>query len=84
MVNKFINITKETILAFKRGRISELPSSIKLYDNNTKPCKQCRKSFKFIAHNTIYCNSCKQKRKTISYRHSKRKQRSLDVQKVAL
>jgi len=77
-------IIKETLKAYYRGRISKLPNSIQLYKNNTKPCKQCRKPFSFTAHNTLYCETCKQKRKTISYRHSKRKQRSLDVQKVAL
>ena len=37
-----------------------------------------------LNQDTLYCKSCKQKRRTISYRHSKRRQRSLDVQKVAL
>jgi Zn finger protein HypA/HybF involved in hydrogenase expression len=77
-------IIQETLNAFKRGRMSSLPNTVKYYSRNSKPCKQCRKSFTFIAHNTLYCKSCKQKRRTISYRHSKRRQRSLDVQKVAL
>ena len=75
-------LIKSTLRTYKVGRLSELPSSMKLYKDNTKPCKQCRKSFKFVAHNTLYCESCKQKRKIISYRESKRRQRSLDVQKV--
>ncbi len=77
-------LIKGTLLAYNIGRISELPNMIKLYKNNTKPCKQCRKTFQFVAHNTLYCNSCKQKRKTISYRHSKRRLRTLNVQKVDL
>ena len=76
------SLIESTLRAYDLGRISDLPSGVKLYKHNTKPCKQCRKSFKFVAHNTLYCESCKQKRKTISYRKSKRKQRSLDVQKV--
>ena len=58
-------LIKSTLRTYKVGRLSELPSSMKLYKDNSKPCKQCRKSFKFVAHNTLYCESCKQKRKTI-------------------
>ena len=73
--------TKREYLA---GRISDLPSIVKTYSPNTKPCKMCRKPFVYRAHNTLYCEECKEKRKTISYRHSKRRSRHLDVQKVDL
>lgn len=79
-------LNSATIREYIAGRLSELPRRV-LYnpDNNKmKACKECRKHFSYKAHNTLFCNPCKQKRKTISYRHSKRKTRQLDVQKVDL
>ena len=74
----------ETKRLYNNGRISDLPSILRLYSKNLKPCKQCRKPFEYKAHNELFCIKCKQKRKTLSYRLSKRRSRDLTVQKVVL
>ena len=68
----------------KIGLVSDLPNIVRLYSKNVKPCKMCRKPFEHKAHNELYCIQCKGKRKTKSYRESKRRLRDLDVQKVDL
>ena len=79
-------LNDSTIREYIAGRLSELPRRVLYNPNNNKmkACKECRKHFTYKAHNTLYCEPCKQRRKTRSYRHSKRKSRQLDVQKVDL